>query len=555
MKTNTYLRVFLLFTVLAIGWRGATLWPHETVATDIQTKPIGAEQSVGGAPKDTEPTKTKESEQQPTTTAPPKLSKAQRAPKQIAIQQTIHKEYEYRALLTSNDPLTSSSWALNAVNAPTAWDSTTGNGTVVAVIDSGFGLAHEDLTTRWHENSGETGTTQLGDVCWTGSSVSKTSNNCDDDQNGYVDDWRGWNFIYTDNNPQAGRQNPNGAGVSHGTEVAGIVGAAGNNSTGIATISWNNTVMPLQVLSDSGVGYTSDVVAAIYYAVDNGASVINMSLGGDGVDPSMRTALAYAYDNNVVVVAAAGNCGTGAEYGCDPASPGTMSYPATEPSVISVGATDSSDTRASFSSYGSGLDVVAPGSGSIRSPLWTASNPTSAYAGSLYGTSFASPFVASLAGLIKSIRPATSVDDITALIDASARQPAGMSGKWYTTQYGHGIIDAAAAISVASTLESTPASTNPILFQTGTNKTEHRYSSSTSLSSGCKLAEQTYCNVYAVDANTGDPRYLPYQLADASTLGSGWQYTASKLSLGGAWRFYAQSGEKESSSGYWMIQK
>lgn len=554
MKTNTYLRVFLLVTVLAIGWRGATLWPQESSSSDIQTKPISAEQSVGGAP-DKVDKKADKSRQTPEQTKKPSLTKAERAPKQIAIQQSVQREFEYRALLTSNDPLTGSSWALSAVNAPTAWDTTTGNGAVVAVIDSGFGLAHEDLTTRWHQNSGETGTTQLGDVCWTGSSADKTSNNCDDDQNGYVDDWRGWNFIYTDNNPQAGRQNPNGAGVSHGTEVSGIVGASGNNGTGIATVSWNNTVMPLQVLSDSGVGYTSDVVAAIYYAVDNGAAVINMSLGGDGIDPSMRTALAYAYDNDVVVVAAAGNCGTGTEYGCDPTAPGKMSYPATEPSVISVGATDSSDSRASFSSYGFGLDIMAPGSGSIRSPLWTASNPTSAYAGSLYGTSFASPFVASLAGLIKSIRPSTTVDDITALIDASARQPAVMSGKWYTTRYGHDIIDASTAITVASTLESTPPSVDPILYQTGTNKAEHRYRPSTSLSTGCKLAEQTYCSAYAVDDTTGDPRYLPYQLADASTLGSGWQYTASKLSLNGAWRFYAQSGEKESSSGYWMIEK
>lgn len=552
MKTNNYLRIFLIITVFAIGWRGASLWPQKYPSESIDTAPISAEHSVGGSITEDEQSNKKAFKNEKT--ALQKQTKAQRAPKQVAIEKTVQQQFKYRALASSNDPLTSS-WPLDTIKASTAWDTTTGNGVVVAVIDSGFGLAHEDLVSRWYQNAGETGMTQLGDQCWSGISEDKATNACDDDQNGYVDDWRGWNFIYADNNPQAGRQNPNGSGVSHGTEVAGIVGAEGDNATGIASVSWDNQVMPLQVLSDNGIGYTSDVVAAIYYAVDNGAAVINMSLGGDDVDPSMRSALNYAYDNDVVVVAAAGNCGTGTEYGCDSSIPGAMSYPATESSVISVGATTISDSRASFSSYGSGLDVVAPGSGSIRSTLWTASNPTSAYTGSLYGTSFASPFVASLAGLIKSIRPNTTVDDVAALIAASASQPSAMDGKWYTNQYGHGIINAAKAIEIASDLQSSPLSRTPTLLQIGTNKAEHRFKSTTSITTGCALSEQTHCTVYALRDGSDSARYLPYQLIDSISKQTDWQYLASKLSLSGAWQLYAQSGEKESPSGYWMIQK
>jgi len=464
-----------------------------------------------------------------------------RAPKQAEIEETIEKEYVYYPLRTANDPGYASSWALQAVNAPEAWDITTGSSnTVVAVIDSGFSLNHDDLQNSWYSNSAETGTTQIGDTCWTGLPQDKQTNNCDDDQNGYVDDWRGWNFVFSDNDPAAGRDNPNGDGVSHGTEVAGLVGAAGNNSTGIATLSWSTKVMPLQALSDDGPGFTSDVAAAVYYAVDNGADVINMSLGSNQSDPAMLAATDYAYQNNVVVVAASGNCGTGSELGCEGYPAGYIGYPARNPNVISVGATGDTDARASFSSYGVALDVVAPGSGTINSPTWTVDNQISLYSSALYGTSYASPFVASLAALIKAIRPDSSVQDITALILATSQKPSAMSGTPFTTQYGHGVIDAFKAVTVATSLNAYEE--EPVLRQAGGPVSEHRYAPSNSLGSGCQSATaETYCTIWMKDTSTSYDRYLPYTPTNQES-DAGWTWSAGILN-DGLWSLRAAQGD------------
>jgi len=437
---------------------------------------------------------------------------------------------------------------LSALDAETAWDTATGSGVTVAVIDTGFALSHQDLASQWYTNTGETGMTLVGEPCWTGVAVDKSSNNCDDDGNGYIDDWRGWDFVAQNNSPQAGQLNPNGEAAWHGTSVAGLVGAAGNNGVGIATASWDNTLMPLQALDDNGDGYTSDVVAAVYYAVDNGASVINMSLGGSDNDPALADALNYAYAHNVVVVAAAGNCGTGQEAGCDPAQPGAMGYPALDAHVIAVGATDSNNMRASFSSYGSGLDITAPGSGSMISPAWSPSNDTSLYATSLYGTSFASPLVASYIGLIKSVRPSTTVDDITAIVDGTARKVAGMGSGFYTLPLGHGIANIAQGVIVASALNG--SSVVPTLWQTANQKAEHHFTSSTTLTSGCTISGGLPCTI-GVQNDVGYDRYLPYQAAgDGNTA---WSWSGSALGTG-EWSVRARSGDKTSSA-YILLYK
>ena len=139
---------------------------------------------------------------------------------------------EYFAMVTPNDisyPL----WYLDDIGAESAWDISTGSSdVVVAVIDSGYALDHEELSSRWFINAGEQGTTQPGDICWTGTPASKQTNNCDDDDNGYTDDWRGWDFANLDNSPQAGEVNPSGDGVEHGSLVAGVLAATGNNTVG-----------------------------------------------------------------------------------------------------------------------------------------------------------------------------------------------------------------------------------------------------------------------------------------------------------------------------------
>jgi subtilisin family serine protease len=465
------------------------------------------------------------------------------APKQDEIRQTVTQEHTYYPLLTANDPGYASNWALQKVNAPAAWNTTTGNGqTIVAVIDTGFALNHEDLRNNWFINTNETGTTQVGGRCWTGTMQNKNTNNCDDDNNGYIDDWRGWNFSEGDNNPMAGRTNPAGAGVAHGTEVAGLVGATGNNAAGITTINWNTKIMPLQVLSDDGPGFTSDVAAAIYYAVDNGADVINLSLGGSVYDPSLKSATDYAYVHNVVVVAAAGNCGTGTEPGCSGLPAGSISYPALNDHVIAVGATTSNDQRASFSSYGPALDVVAPGSGTIVSPTWTATNDATLYSGALYGTSFASPQVASLASLIKSIRPDSSVDDMTALLLAATTKLPAMNNAAYVNEMGHGIINASNAVTVATSLN--VASTTPKLLQAGGPVSEHRFASTDSLGSGCSTFNGRYCTVWLRDTFTGYDRYLPYQTANAQGL-TGWTWSGAILQSGD-WQVRAVQGNNRS---------
>lgn len=473
------------------------------------------------------------------------------SPKYEQIVESIDQEYVYHMLVTPNDPSYASDWSLVKVNAPAGWNISTGNNqTIVAVIDGGFGLNHEDLTNQWATNGGEMGTTQAGDRCWTGTPASKQSNNCDDDNNDYVDDWRGWNFVIHDNNPQAGRENSTGSGVRHGTEVAGLVGATGNNGLGIVGINWNTKIMPLQALDDNGTGYTSSVTAAIYYAVDNRAQVINLSLGAYANDPALKAAINYAIANDVIVVAAAGNCGDTSLPECTGVPAGAVAYPATYPDVIAVGASTSSDQIAYFSSYGQSIDVVAPGYNIPYSTTWTASNGTSAYAAHLYGTSFASPIVASLAALIKSIRPATSVADITAIIDATASKPTAMSGLFYTPYFGHGVINVGSALSIAESLNA--VGSTPTLLQAGTYKSEHTAPSGTTLSSGCLEDTAAPCTVQMMNSS-GYKRFLPYQLASVSG-DTGWSWSSDMLDSGD-WTLRARTGDTVSTTPYSLFKK
>lgn len=491
-----------------------------------------------------------------TTSTQPKPDAAPRpstglSPKYKQLTASMQHEYVYHMLADPNDPSYTNDWTLTKVNASPAWTVTTGNNqTVVAVIDSGFGLNHEDLINQWATNNGETGVTQPGDRCWTGTSVAKQSNNCDDDNNGYVDDWRGWNFVLNDNNPQTGRVNSAGAGVRHGTEVAGLVGATGNNSMGIVGINWNTKIMPLAVLDDNGTGYTSSVTAAIYYAVDNAAQVINLSLGAYADDPALKVAINYAIAHNVVVVAAAGNCGDNTIPDCSGVPVGTVAYPAAYPDVIAVGASMNTDQVASFSSYGPAIDVVAPGHNIPYSATWTAANGTSLYAAHLYGTSFASPMVASFASLIKSIRPATSVADITALIDATATKPSAMAGLAYTPYFGHGVINVGAAIAVATNLNA--SSTTPALLQAGSYRSEHTAPSATTLSSGCVGNATTPCTIQFT-STAGYKRFLPYTTLSGSG-DSGWSWSSDMLESGD-WSIRARSGETVSTTPYTLFKK
>jgi hypothetical protein len=241
--------------------------------------------------------------------------------------------------------------------------------------------------------------------------------------------------------------------------TAGLIGATGNNTKGVAAINWGAKILALQALDDSGEGTTTDVASAIHYAVDQGAKVINMSLGTNQPDPIIKTELDYAQAHDVIVVAAAGNCGSASSYflnGCSQV--GQMVYPANYPQVLAVGASDSNDIRASFSSYGPNLDVMAPGTGSIKTTTWSAGNQTSSYTSSVSGTSFSSPIVAGLVALYRGNVVSSASGTITAITN-SVDKLGSMAGQSFTNEYGFGRINAAQALNGISSTPVTPAPT------------------------------------------------------------------------------------------------
>ncbi|QSJ16883.1 S8 family serine peptidase [Nostoc sp. UHCC 0702] len=255
-------------------------------------------------------------------------------------------------------------WGADLVNAPEAWaNGYTGEGVVVAVVDTGVDYNHQDLN-----NNIWTNTKEIAD------------NGIDDDGNGYIDDVRGWNFSGSNNNTL----DDNG----HGTHVSGTI-AGENNDYGVTGIAYNAKIMPVKVLNESGSGSYSAIANGIYYAVNNGANVINLSLGGDYSSSTLKSAVEYASSKGVIVVMAAGNDGE--------SSP---DYPAryAKNYGIAVGAVDSSNNMADFSNRSGSNElayVTAPGV-DVYSTL-----PDNQY-GTFSGTSMASPHVAGVVALMLS---------------------------------------------------------------------------------------------------------------------------------------------------------
>jgi gliding motility-associated-like protein len=277
----------------------------------------------------------------------------------------------YKLFFTPNDPLYTTQWNLSKIQADLAWNLSQGCTNVkVAVTDDGFLLTHEDLINQWHINPGEI-----------------AGNGIDDDANGYIDDWRGWDAANNDNDPSATA--PTNSFFTHGTHVAGIIAGQTHNSKGIAAIGYNCKMIPVKI----GLSPNSSLTGAFQgldYAVNaSGCDVINMSWGGGGWSATYQTLFNIAKAKGIICVAAAGNSNTS-----------TPMYPASYNHVISVAASASTDARASFSNFGSTIDVTAPGVG-IPSCLAGATN---AY-GNLSGTSMASPLVAGLCALMKCYNP------------------------------------------------------------------------------------------------------------------------------------------------------
>jgi subtilisin family serine protease len=297
-----------------------------------------------------------------------------------------------------------------AVKVTESWSAITGSTLItpiVAVVDTGVDYNHSVFTGTgaiW-SNPGETGTDSHG--------ANKSTNGIDDDGNGYVDDVRGWNFHAGTNNPMDDDQ--------HGTHVAGIILGVSQDIFATPLGAAKIRIMPLKFLGADGSGSTADAINAIYYAVNNGANVINNSWGGSSYSQALHDALTYAYTHRVTVATAAGN------YSND--NDATGMYPANYPvpSQLTVSATNDYDNMASFSNYGkNSVHVGAPGVGIFS----TVPGNSFRY---MSGTSMATPFVAGMAALVYREAPNLTGYQVKNVIMATVNSISSLSPKVFTS--------------------------------------------------------------------------------------------------------------------------
>lgn len=344
--------------------------------------------------------------------------------------ESAYRDYTTHAFLAPNDPLFAMQYAFNNtgqsiqgqagkagddINVETAWDVTEGAGVKVAILDTGIDLNQPDLQ---------------GKVVLTNSLIG----------NATVQDGNG-----------------------HGTHVAGILAANTNNGVGVAGTCPQCELMIGQVLNAQGEGSTSDAVAGITWAANNGAKVISMSLGTTQAssEPMYASALSFAESKGAIIVAAAGN--DGASTNTDP------SYPGDVPGVVSVAATTNTNTLASFSNFGPGVEIAAPGNNILSTGPTTAgfSLEPMGYSTSepyyyLSGTSMATPMVAGVAGLVASTQFGTTPQALIARLYSTAQKIPGTG-----TDFINGLVDAAAAVGPATTATTAPTAITPTVFCVG----------------------------------------------------------------------------------------
>ncbi len=294
----------------------------------------------------------------------------------------------YKVDSVPNDSLFAKQWALKKIDALSAWNITTGDTSlIIGIVDTGIDYTHPDLMHKIFYNEGELGLDEQG--------RDKRFNGVDDDHDGFIDDYMGWDFtnrvgypadtlggdfLDWDNNPMDDNA------YSHGTAVAGIIGAETNNALGIAGVAPGVKLLNCRAFDPTGNANEEDAASAILYATMMGARVINMSFGDNSFSYVLRDVIRYAYSKNVVLVASSGNDGT-----MDP------HYPSGYSEVISVGNSTEEDYVASTSSHGSTLDLIAPGTAIITTAKGY-------HYQSFDGTSAAAPFVSAAAGLILSVK-------------------------------------------------------------------------------------------------------------------------------------------------------
>jgi len=343
------------------------------------------------------------------------------------------------AAITPNDPFFSNQWYLSRIKADKAWDKVSSSpNAVIAVIDSGIQVDHPDLRDNIWFNEYEI-----------------PGDGIDNDGNGFIDDFYGWDFVANVPDPSPKfNEGWTSAGVSHGTMVAGIIAASGNNGLGVTGVTWRAQIMALKALSDKGEGRSSDVIRAIDYAINKGADIINLSFTSLSYNDALQEAVYRAHRAGVIIVAAAGNEQSDGEgYNIDE----TKIYPACydgrlvgENMVIGVAAVDALDQKTRFSSYGfSCVDIAAPGISFFN--LTTNGGLPGAdtyYDGYWSGTSMATPLVSASLALIQQANPELSRREVVNILFASADNISRLNPD-YLGRLGNGRLNVNRAVEMA----------------------------------------------------------------------------------------------------------
>lgn len=312
---------------------------------------------------------------------------------------------------------------LSASRIPEAWSLTTGSSqVVVAVLDSGVDINHPDLRSNIWVNGAET-----------------PGDGADNDQNGYIDDVYGWDFVDSIPDPTPKfRDAFIQAGIHHGTIISGIIAARGSNAIGIAGVSWRSKIMPLRVLDNQGEGSVLSVVNALDYAIRKKVDIVNLSFVGSGESQFLKAALKRAYDAGIIIVSATGNDNTkqhGFNLAEKPVYPACFEYEGSEDILVGVGSIDPIGQKAQFSNYGSCVDIVAPGYDYYATQVVRYDQPgfDAFYGSGWSGTSLSTAVVSGAFALMKSANPLLRPADAIRIMKKScdpvhALNPAFASG-------------------------------------------------------------------------------------------------------------------------------
>lgn len=375
------------------------------------------------------------------------------------------RDYFAQAAFVPNDPYVGEQWHLAKVQAFQAWQGTTGSSNViVAVLDSGVNMSQPDLAGRLLP--------------------------------GY--DFVNGTATVTDD-------------YGHGTAVTGTIAADGNNGIGVAGVAYGCSVLPVKVMDSDGFAAYSTIATGIGYAVDNGARVINMSIAGSLPSQALQDAINYAWSNNVLVVAAAGNSATN-----------TPMYPAACAHVLSVSATAQDDSLAYFSSYGTYVKMSAPGTAIFT----TERDLKYPYGGGWQGTSFASPIVAGVAALVISANPTLSNDQVVSLLEQSA-DDIGAPG--YDPSFGYGRVNAFRAVTMASqapgAVSPVPQGATAAVLSSPTPNSQYTFGSSVSL--------QAIASASTADGNITNLSFVVNGVTVATGAGSDVSFNWTPTATGG----------------------